>query len=515
MCPRCERVRVVPPGDAARTLEALARRAEEEIVGKMSAYARDDALKAAFQHRERIARESHFDCGLMDVRTALGCSAAIKELVTAKTELGGRPADPARLLGLVQMLGSMLLRLEKTSDLEAGTHNLLYMKKYDLNSLASADPDAFPLYPNERHVQAFVARSDLGIMTQSQAEQRAAAQPGQRRAAPGARTPLTVEEAVRDYYEHSYMLADAFFGGPVRKKYGAPPDLDQVKIPLYQLQQFMFHLPYDEGGIAVCEAGRFGELVRKVFGADCQNFERSFVASGESPGAFPLFLKIGGKVHASQLFGIFYLGALFTVVHKNEFDQETRHRSRLYESRVVPAYFEERGFIYHANQKVKKIPAGKETSKGFEIDGIAVSPRVVYVVEAKCWNPRKFLGSAGRHSAYDDMIRGSIEGTHFERKAKKLECDGHSLASKAKWVENNRGQYDIADGTPVKCMLVTNTHPIAREYKGCEIIRVEYADVPDMQRAAGRLAGGGPATPGGASAPDRRRARGRPGGRHP
>ena len=510
-------MRLVPPGDAARTLKDLARRAEKKLVGKMFAYARDDILTTLFKKREQIARESGLDRRLMDVRAVLGCSAAIKKIATAKAGFGGRPADSDRLSSLAQMLGNMLLRLEKASDLEAGTYNLLHMDEYRLKDLVSADPDAFPLHPNERHVLPFIARSDLGIMTQSQAEQHVAAPGGGGRAAPGAGTMLTVEDAARDYYLMSYALADAFFGGPVRKKYGAPPDLDRVKIPLHDLQEFASLLSYDREGIAVCNADRFGGLARKVFGAARQSFERDFVMSAEMPGAFPLFLKIGGKVYASQYFGIYYLCAMFNVVHRGEFDLETRRRGRLYESRVVPAHFRKRGFAYRANLKVKNTYPDRRVEKNFEIDGIAVSPGAAYVIEAKYWNPRKFLGSAGRYSAYDDLIRGSIEGIRHERDRKKWKDEGTALAVKAEWVEENRERFGIPASTAVRRALVTNTYPTAREYKGCEIIRVEYPDVVNAQDDADGPAGGGPdagpVAPGCDRSPDQSRAEGKRPGR--
>lgn len=516
-CPRCEHIRLVPRNDAGRKLEELACRAEKQLVGEMRAYARDDILTTVFKKREQIARESRFDRRLMDVRTVLGCSAAIKKIATTKAGFGSRPVDSERLSSLSQMLGNMLLRMEKASDLEAGTYVLLHMEKYHLKSLVSADLDTFPLHPNERYVRAFVARSDLGIMTQLQAEQHAAAPGSGGRAAPGARTMLTVEDAARDYYQTSYMLADAFFGGPVRKKYGAPPDLDRVKIPLYYLQKFASLLPYDREGIAVCSADRFEELARKVFGADCQSFERDFVMSSARPGAFPLFLKIGGKVYGSQYFGIYYLCALLNVVHRGEFDLETRRRGRLYESRVVPAHFRKQGFTYHANLKVKNARLARKVKKDFEIDGVAVSPGAAYVIEAKYWNPRKFLGSDGRYSAYDDLIRGSIEGTQRERDRKKWKEVGVALAVKAEWIEENRERFGIPAGTAVKRALVTNTYPTAREYKGCEIIRVQYPDVVDAQDYANVPAGGGPGVdpvaPRRACSPDQSRARGHPGRR--
>ena len=484
-CPRCEGIELVPAADAARTLKALARRARRTLVASMGRYGRREVLRAVFKKREMVARALPFDLRPMDVRTILGCTAALKMLGSEEIGPGGRSADPALLLGLAQGLGSMLLRLEKIPDLEAGTYNLLRREKYSLSDFMSDDSGAFPLYPNERHVSAFGARSDLGMITQSQAAWWAPPPPppgGGIRAALGTKKLLTVEETVGAYYHLAYMLADVFFGTPVRRKYGAPPGWDRLTIKPLELKKFVSSFGYDKGSITVRDAGRFEALARSAFGDKHPDFERHFVMSGGCPGAFPLFMRIGGRVHVSQFFGELYSCALLTVMHRAEFDRETQRRSRKYESEVVPAYFRSRGYAYHADQGVKNT---------LQIDGIAVSPRDAYVVEAKYWNPRKFLGGVGRYGAHDDTVRGSIEGSRYDRDTKTWKKRGVALADKAEWVEKNRGRYGICPGTPVKQALVTNTHPVAREYKGCEIIHVQDPDAPGAQDNVGWPAGGG------------------------
>ena len=485
----------------------------------MRGYDRDDILRATFGKREMAARGFLFGLEPIDIRTVLGCNAVLATL-GAKTagSCGRRRAGPARLHSLVQRLGSMLFRLEKAEELEAGTYSLLRAEKYSLNDLVSDDSDAFPLHPNERHVSAFGARSDLGMMTQSQAARRSLPPPcGGIGAALGTKKRLTVEEAVMDFYYHAYMFADIFFGTPVRGKYGAPPDLGKVKIPPLRLKKFVSLFPCDMDNITVWGASWFEALARRVFGDEYPDFERDFVMSDGRPGASPLFMAVGGRVHVSHFIGEFYSYALLTVVHRAELDQETQRRSKEYEAEVVPAHFENRGYAYYADQRGSAqwddaAPARRHCGhasqpctapgggkKKFQIDGIAVSSGAAYVIEAKYWNPRKFLGGAGRYGAHDDMVRGSIEGTRLDRATGKWKRRGASLADKAEWVEKNRAQYGIPAGTPVKRALVTNTHPVAREYKGCEIIHVPDPDALGMQDGAGWPAGGGAGMPATAS----------------
>ena len=472
---------VVPSADAAKTLKALARRAGRKLVARMGRYGRYEVLRAVFRKREMIAREFLLDLEPMDIRTILGCNAVLK-ILGAGAEPGGRRADLARLSCLVQRLGSMLHRLEKVEELTAGTYNLLRVEKYSLNGLASEYPGGFPLYPNEKYVNAFAAHSDLGMITQSQAARKRPPTGSGIRTALGTKKRLTVEETVRDYYHLAYTLADVFFGTPVRKKYGTPRALDQVRITPLRLKKFVSSFRYDRNRVTVCSADRFEALARREFGDRYPDFERDFVMSGGRPGAFPLFMRIGGRVHVSQFFGEFYSCALLTAMHRADLDRETERRSRAYESEVVPACFKSWGYEYYANQGVKNT---------IQIDGIAVSPRDAYVVEAKYWNPRKFLGSAGRCASYDDMVRGSIEGTRLDRVTGKWKRRGVALADKVEWVEKNRDRYDIPPGAPIKGALVINTYTTAREYKGCKIIRVVDPDALGAQDDVGWPTGGG------------------------
>ena len=518
VCPRCKGIEIVPAADAAGTLKALARRAGRKLEARMRGYDRDDILRAAFGKREMVARGFLFGLEPIDIRTVLGCNAVLATLGAKKARSGGRRADPARLHGLVQGLGSMLFRLEKAEELEAGTYSLFRAEKYSLNDLVSDDSGAFPLHPNERDVSAFGARSDLGMITQSQAARRAPPPPdGGIGEALGTKKGLTVEEVVRDCYHHAYMFADIFFGTPVRGRYGAPPDLDKVKIPPLRLKKFVSLFPCDMDNITVCGASQFEALARRVFGGEYPDFERNFVMSDGRPGAFPLFMAVGGRVHVSHFIGEFYSYALLTVVHRAELDQETQRRSKEYESEVVPAHFKNRGYAYYADQRGSAqrddaAPDRRQCSRGsqpctaprggkkkLQIDGIAVSSGAAYVIEAKYWNPRKCLGGAGRYGAHDDMARGSIEGTRLDRATGKWKRRGAALADKVEWVEKNRARYGILDGTPVKRALVTNTHPVAREYKGCEIIHVPDPDALGVQDDAGGPAGGGAGMPATAS----------------
>ena len=484
-CPRCEGMEIVPAPDAARMLKALARRAGRKLMARMGRYAVNDVLRAVFKKREMIARGFLLDLEPMDIRTVLGCNAVLG-ILGARAEPGGRRADPARLSCLVQRLGSMLHRLEKVEDLAAGTYNLIRVEKYSLDGLASEDPYGFPLYPNEKHASTFATRSDLGMITQSQAAQRKPPPGIGVRDAFGTKKRLTVEETVQDYYHLAYTFADVFFGTPVRRKYGTPQALGQASIMPLRLKKFVSSFGYDRNSVTVCGAGRFEALARRAFGDKYHNFERDFVMSGARPGAFPLFMRISGRVHVSQFFGEFYSCALLTVMHKVDFDRETERRSRAYESEVVPACFKSCGHAYYANQGVKNT---------LQIDGIAVSPRAAYVVEAKYWNPRKFLGSAGRYASFDDMVRGSIEGTRLDRATGKCKKRGVALADKVEWVEKNRGRYAIPPGTPIKGVLAINAYTTAREHKGCKIIRVADPDALGAQDDAGWPAAEGPAVP--------------------
>ena len=462
-------------------MEAVARTTEIRLMNRMNKYTNSQIQKAAFAERERIAGRYLLELVPMDMRTILGCSTIIKKMQRKKIKSRNRRQNRSPPSRLIHKFGTMLLNLEKTIDLEAETHNMLHITKYDLSNLETTNPSHFPIYPNERYVQAFAARSDLGMITQSQAEQKTTKPNNDIQAALGTKKIHDIKETVRTFYHISYLFTDMFFGNPLRKEYGAPPDWDQTKILPLQLKEFMSGFEYDENGIATCNEDRFESLARKKFGVRYQDFERNFVISDKCPNAFPLFLKTGNKTLLSRFFSEFYIYPLLPVIHRREFDRETERRSLEYETAVVPAHFREMGFTYHANQ-------GKKND--LEIDGIAVSAAVTYVIEAKYWNPRKFLGSAGRYNAFDDVIRNSIDGVHLERGTGKITKRGVALIDKVKWVETKRDIYNIPKRTPIKCMLVTNTHPNIRKYCECKITRVPD---PDALNALPYHTGGRPA----------------------
>lgn len=466
-CPACDAIRLVPKNDAIKIVTSIAHMKESELIARINKYSKTQIQEMAFVERELVAGRYLFNSVPMDIQMVLGCSAVIKKLYKGKIN----PCDwwqiRSPLHHLIHEFGTMLLDLEKTIDLEAETYVMPHTAKYDLSNLTAIRPDYFQTHPNERHVQAFVARSDLGMITRSQAEQKMGETNNDVHAALGTKKILTVEETVRTFYHISYLFADIFFGNSIRREHGAPPDRDRTKILPYQLKEFMFEFRYGENGLARCRGDKFESIAREKFGGQCHDFERNFVISDKHPDAFPLFLKMGDTILASRFFSELYICSLLPIMYKSEFDRETERRSLEYESTVVPAHFKKIGFKYYANQGQKNV---------IEIDGIAVSDAVTYVIEAKYWNPRKFIGSVGRYNAYDDVVRNSIDGTHLERDTGKTARRGVALMDKAEWVERKRDLYQIPGGTPIKCMLVTNTLPNMSEYGGCAIRRVQDPD---------------------------------------
>lgn len=94
--------------------------------------------------------------------------------------------------------------------------------------------------------------------------------------------------------------------------------------------------------------------------------------SERHPKANPLFLRLENSVLISSHFAEFFTYVLHALLDKDIFDNEVEKRSRLFKSNIVKEEFEKQGFRYPPNQGVKN---------KMQIDGIAISNSIVYVIE--------------------------------------------------------------------------------------------------------------------------------------
>lgn len=154
---------------------------------------------------------------------------------------------------------------------------------------------------------------------------------------------------------------------------------------------------------------------------------------------------------------------LHAILDRDIFDKEVEKRSRLFESNIVKEEFEKQGFTYLLNQGIKN---------KMQIDGIAISNSIVYVIEVKGWKAKDLIQDSYTREILEEEIRNAIDGLGFTRNSgntrKKV-----SLPQKVEWVKNQRKKLGISAQAGIIGMLVINREPVISEYKDC-IIR--YVD---------------------------------------
>lgn len=464
-CPSCERIRLVPLRDSLAILESILNERKKDLMDAIAGYDRSWVMQVAFALREHLAREFTLAYKPLNIAGMIACTAIIKEMLGYRRAFGTKRGDARLVAEMIRDFGAVLGTRDYLPYLRAGTYNMIHMARYDLANLSHLRLRDFLLYPNERHRPVSEAFTMHGILTGSAAAQKV----GEMRrdwkpVKLGSKKIGSVVSTISTFYTTCSMLHVAFNVNRERQEYFALPDgAAGTHIMPLELKKFIASIPAFGTELTCYDASYFEYLTRDRFATRCKNFARNFVASLDNPGAFPMFLKMGGKVFTSHFFGELYCYALLPVLHKKEFDRETERRSLRYERTVVPEHFEKLGFEYTPNVRVKGM---------HEIDGIAVSGSRACVIEAKYWSSKALLGGPDYVQNLTLKVKGAIEGRQYERNARRVKRKGVPLPRKVGWVSRNRAQFGIADGAAVKGVLVTNTAPPMREYMGCRIVFV-------------------------------------------
>lgn len=107
-----------------------------------------------------------------------------------------------------------------------------------------------------------------------------------------------------------------------------------------------------------------------------------------------------------------------------------------------------------------------------EIDGIAISPDLVYVVEVKGWGSKRLIEEHTSKKILEKEIKNSIDGLHIHVKTGKT-TRPVSLPKKISWVTKNKERFKIKESAKIKGLLVINEPPPITEYSDCKIIFVD------------------------------------------
>ena len=463
-CPSCEHIGLVPQHDAVRIMQSILDEGKQNLMSAIAVYDPDHIIETAFVLREQTVRNFTLHYAALDLEMLIGSTAMIKMLLQAPRPAAGRQASTGEAVRLIESYATLLSAEDNLYNLRAGTHSMIHTTRYRLDSLGGLRPADFPLCPNEAYTPIMSAFRKHGIMTEAEAVEKVREMQKLKRVELGSKKVTTLEQTISVFYPTSNMLRVAFAANRMREEIFSLPDGRGAPATFFKLKKFIAGIPAFDGGVTWCHARSFERVAKSWFGGRYAAFARNFVAGRDNPGAFPLFLLIGDKVFISHFFGELYCYALLPVLHKKAFDRESMDRGRSYE-RVVQAHFEGRGFRYIPNVK-----------NGFEIDGIAVSDSIVYVIEAKCWSSR-LTGNPAHSYRLAQKMRGAIDGVQHERAAQKTKRAGVPLPRKVNWVRKNRARFGIGKNVDISGLLVVNTPPFAPDHNGC---RIEFLDDFEM-----------------------------------
>lgn len=458
-CPPCERIGLVPHGDSVRIMESILIEGKKNVMNATKLYDPDSILMEAFVYRELLARDFAMRYSAIDREAIIGTTVIVKELLQAPRS-PGRRASAYEAGCLIRSFGILLGAWDSLYGLHAGTHRMIHMTEYDLANLRGLHISDFPIYPTEKYAAISRTFAKHGIMTEAAAEQKIREE--RRKWTPtelGSNKITSLELTVSTFYRVSNMLSVALTANRKLQEAFSLPDSGGIPVTFLELKGLIADIPSFHSGVTWSHASQFERTARRRLGDRYAAFDRNFVAGRDNPRAFPLFLKIGGKVYTSHFFGELYLYTLLLVLHRREFDQETACRGRVYE-RAVQAHFERRGFRYAPNVKKKGL---------LEIDGVAVSKEIAYVVEAKCWRPLSLINDPSYLGKMEQRIRGAIDGVQYERKTGKKKRVGVPLPLKVEWVRKNRNLFGIGTGVEVKGLLVVNTASHVTDHGGCGV----------------------------------------------
>lgn len=464
VCPPCERIGLVPHIDSAKIMLSILGEWKQNLMGMIAACGQDRILEMSLTLRELAARRFTLSYTALDLEVLIGTTALIREILRAPPAPRCRQANVGEAAELAKSYCMLLSIWDGLYALRAGTHRMIHMAPYNLDDLRGLRASDFPLCPTEEY--ALVARSlaKHGIVTGAAAEQRIREMRKDWEPAElGSKKITSLKKTTSTFYTVSSMLSVALAASPVRQKAFSLPDGERTPVTFFELKGFISGIPAFSNGVDYCHSSHFERLARDRFGDRYYAFTRNFVAGRGNPGALPLFLRIGDRVFISHFFGELYCYALLPVLHKKEFDRETRDRGQVYE-RTVQKHFEALGFRYVPNVRAKGLG---------EIDGIAVSTGIAYVIEAKSWASRRQIGDPAYFYVLAQKVRGAIDGMQHERKALKTKRTGVSLPDKVDWVRMHRNRFGIGTDTEIKGRLVVNTVTSVREHSGCEVIFVD------------------------------------------
>lgn len=463
-CPKCESLRVAPYEDSLKITEHFISYLNLLIENELKKYSRLSIITNAFWEREKVIRSFQEHHTTINLELLLSCNLLIRRLFKLNEIPNKEEATSEKIPELIKTYGVFSRVEEFRQRLEAGTWSLLYMKKYDLTDLHKLALDDVHFCPNENYDRVSQMLSKHNIMSEEKAEENMKI--WKQDFSPSIKKfsrYLSPRETISIFYEMISMFYVAFFRNKVYFEAFGVPDLSKLTIKPISIKKIVESYPFHNNALTAAKLDEFTSLLIAKLGGKYKQFLENFVISDDNPNAVPLFLKINDLVFISQAYTNLYHYVLVSLIHKEEFDDETKKRSKIFESNIVKEYFEKNNHRYIYDYKKK----GK-----LQIDGIAISDSQTYVIEVKGWGSKRLIEERTSKEIIDRDIKNAVDGFHYVHKTNKNKATV-SLPKKVNWVKEHKKELEISENSEVTGMLVINEPPTLSEYNGCKIMFID------------------------------------------
>jgi len=463
-CPKCESLRVAPYEDSLKITDHFISYLNQLIENEFIKYNRLSIISTAFWEREKMIRNFQQNFTTIHLEFLFSCNLLIRRLIKRNESLDKEETSNEKIMKLIKTFGIFSRVQEFRQRLEAGTWTLLYMKKYDLSNLNNLTLDDVHFCANEHFDRVTLMLSKHNIMSEEKAEEKMKIWKqdvfsSEKRFS----RYLSPKETISKFYELISMFYVGFFKNKVYFEAFGFPDFSKFSIKPITIKKIVESYPVHNNALTAAKLDEFTSLLITKLGGKYKQFLEDFVISDENPNAIPLFLKINDLVFISPAYTNLYHYVLVAVIHKEEFNDETIKRSKIFESNIVKEYFEKNNYRYINDYKKKN---------KFQIDGLAISDSQVYVIEVKGWGSKRLIEEKTSKEIIERDLKNAIDGFHYVHEINKNKKTV-SLPKKVNWIKEHKKELKISEKARVTGLLVVNEPPTLSEYNGCEIMFID------------------------------------------
>jgi hypothetical protein len=465
VCPKCEHVKLVPYDDSLKIIDHYVDVFNKLFINSIKNYNKLHIVTNAFWYREKQIRKFLEKYSTIDIARLVSSSLLIRRIMQKNDFLGTEAIDDSKFEKIIETYAELIKFEEDKSRLEARNWSMIQLSPYDIDHLERLPlKDSIIVCPNENYDRIMETFAKYGMMNEKDAEEKMKKwSKNVLEVQHGSNKSHTSKETIQRFYELISMFYVSFFRSKIYTEAFGFPDSSKITFDPIDLKRLIALYVIHPEGISATNYNDFRTEAIAKFGGKFVEFFKYFVMSEDNMSAIPLFLKYEDKVLLSQAFTELYSYVLHAIMNKEEFNEETLRRSKIYESQIVKEYFEKNGFRYILNHIIKD---------KMQIDGIAINDSQVFVIEAKGWGTKKLLEEKTSKSILDKEIRNAIDGIHVVVDSGKT-TTRPSLPKKVSYVKENKKQFKILDSAQVQGMLVITEVPSILEYQNCKVVFID------------------------------------------